>query len=304
MYEILRRTPEIVAKIPYRLRLGLAVVTGSLAWVLSRTARRSVTSNVTRVFCQGVPRSLIQRIRIQKIVRQIFCSCAHNYLELFASLRPMDIITKFDVQNVEFLEEALSHGAGVILFSAHLGPFEYSSSWLSAHGYQTVIPVERLADQRTLQLMLDFRRRNGVDFVPVGGPKAARRLFKALQRNQIVLITADRAIGGGSIVTDFFGAPAKLPIGPVDLSVRTGAPLVGGFGWRAEGGRVQVEFTRLSLALPSEQRQDKILLQAVLTRQLERVIREHIDQWVVFDSIWDETRDAVEGLSKHRSAAR
>ena len=41
---------------------------------------------------------------------------------------------------IEHLEEALLLGAGESsLFQAHLGPFEYLSSWFSAHGYEMVI---------------------------------------------------------------------------------------------------------------------------------------------------------------------
>jgi KDO2-lipid IV(A) lauroyltransferase len=101
-----------------------------------------------------------------------------------------------------------------------------------------------------------------------------------------VLITADRAVAGESVVTDFFGAPARLPQGPVDLSLRSGAPLVGAFGWRSDGGRMGAEFTPLILALPADQRDKREVLQAALTRQLEKVVRTHLDEWVVFEPIW------------------
>jgi lauroyl/myristoyl acyltransferase len=134
--------------------------------------------------------------------------------------------------------------------------------------------------------MVDLRRRNGADFVPLDGPKAIRTMYDALSNNHLVLITADRAVAGQSVVTDFFGAPARLPQGPVDLSLRSGAPLVGAFGWRSDGGRMGAEFTPLILALPADQRDKREVLQAALTRQLEKVVRTHLDEWVVFEPIW------------------
>jgi lauroyl/myristoyl acyltransferase len=286
MYEVLCQTAKIAPKLPYRLRVILAAVAGRAAWAFAIHTRRNVTGNVIRVLNRPKRQSLAGRIETQRIVRRIFCSCTHNYLELLASPRPADIIDRFDVSNAEFVDEALSLGRGVVLFSAHLGPFEYLSSWFSARGYRMVIPVENVEDKRMLRLMLELRRRNGVEFVPAGNLKSMRRIFAALRDNQIVLITADRAIVGDSVVTNFFGAPARLPTGPVDLSVRTGAPLVGAFGWRA-GGRIRAEFTRLSQALPEDRRSDRAALQDALTRHLERMIRDHIDQWAVFDPIWD-----------------
>jgi KDO2-lipid IV(A) lauroyltransferase len=261
---------------------------GSLAWVFARRQRAHVTANVVQVLGPSVRQSLAGGIRVQLIVRRIFCNCIQNYLELLAlpSLTRQNLVATMDVTGVENLEDALSHGRGVVVFSAHLGPFEYMSSWLPARGYETVIPVEKVTDERLLRLTVELRRRTGVVFVPLDGVKAVRTMFGALRRNQIVLITADRAVQGESVVMDFFGAAARLPRGPVDLSLRTGAPLVGGFGWRTPGNRVAVLFTPLTLALPEDQRDKPELLQAALTRQLERIVRDHLDEWVVFESIW------------------
>ncbi len=137
-----------------------------------------------------------------------------------------------------------------------------------------------------LQLMLALRKSSGVSYVPLGGTTAMRTMLQALRSNQIVLITADRAVEGESIVTDFFGAPARLPIGPVNLSVRTGAPLVGAFGWRSAGGDVSGVFTRLTLALPEEERTLADVVEAALITQMEQIIRAHPEQWVVFESPW------------------
>jgi KDO2-lipid IV(A) lauroyltransferase len=288
MYEIFQRAAKIVPKLPRWLRQLTAVVIGTLAWGLARRPRQHVMANVTHVLGPSLRQSFVGRGRAQLIVRRVFCNCIHNYLELFAlqALTRQQVVARMDATGAEYLDEALSYGRGVILFSAHLGPFEYLPSWISAQGYEMVIPVEKVKDERMLRLMLELRRRNGVYFVPLEGVKAIRRMFDALRRNQIVLITADRAIEGESVVMDFFGAAARLPRGPVDFSVLTGAPLVGGFGWRGAGGRDVIEFTRLSLALDDHQRDKPEVLHAALARQLERVVGDHLDQWVVFEPIW------------------
>lgn len=288
MYEILHRAATIVPKLPRWLQLAMAAAIGSLAWGLARRRRAHVSANVAQVLGPSCRRSLAGRVRTQFIVRRIFCNCIANYLELLAlpGLSRQQVVARLDVTGAEHLREALAHGRGVILFSAHLGPFEYLTSWFSAHGYRMVIPVENMADARMLRLLVELRQRNGVEFTPLDGIKAVRMMFDALRGNQIVLITADRAVAGAQVATDFFGAAAALPCGPVDLSLRTGAPLVGAFGWRSAAGRVAGEFTPLTLALPHGQRDQREALQAALTRQLERMIGDHLDQWVVFEPIW------------------
>jgi lauroyl/myristoyl acyltransferase len=288
VFKIFRWAAKIVPKLPRRLRETVAVVIGTLGWLLARRQRKHVTANVTRVLGHSIPHSLFDGPRTQHIVRRVFCNCIRNYLDLLALpvVTRQEIVANLDVKGVENLEAALALGRGVVLFSAHLGPFEYLPVWFFARGYRMVIPVEKLRDERMLQLMVDLRRRNGADFVPVDGPKAIRTMYDALSNNHLVLITADRAVAGESVVVDFFGAPARLPQGPVDLSLRSGAPLVGAFGWRSAGGRMAAEFTALTLALPADQRENPNVLQAALTRQLERTVRAHLDEWVVFEPIW------------------
>jgi KDO2-lipid IV(A) lauroyltransferase len=166
------------------------------------------------------------------------------------------------------------------------------TQWFSAKGYQVVIPVERLKDERMLRLIVRLRSSSGVTFVPLGGSSPMRVIIQALRKNQIVLITADRAVEGESVVRDFFGEPARLPIGPVNLSIRTGAPLVGALGWRVSRKQIRGEFSRLTLALSEEERQQADVVEAALIKQLERAISAHPEQWVVFAPVWTESEQA------------
>ena len=74
--------------------------------------------------------------------------------------------------------------------------------------------------------MLDLRRNHGIQYLPVVGSTPMRTIVQKLRDNKIVSIVADRAIAGISVEADFFGAPARLPIGPIRLAQRTGAALV------------------------------------------------------------------------------
>jgi KDO2-lipid IV(A) lauroyltransferase len=150
-----------------------------------------------------------------------------------------------------------------------------------------VIPVENLKDGRLLRLMLKLRSSEGVHVLPLGGSAPMRAIIQALRQNQIVLIAADRAIIGECVVKTFFGAPARLPLGPVNLSLRTGAPLVGAMGWHCPHGRISGEYMRLTMALSAEERTDPDILHDALIHALEGVIRVHPEQWVVFSSIWE-----------------
>ncbi len=289
MYNLFRFASVVVPRLPRWLVLVLANVFGFAAWLIARKARKRVTANMIHVLGPEALRTHAGRRRLRRTVRGVFKNSARNYLEMFflPHTRPEWVVKHLDIGDTEqHLAAALALGRGVILFSAHLGPFEYLAQWFSAKGYQVTIPVERLKDQRMLDLVTRLRSSQGIHFTPLGGSTVLRTIIQALHNNQIVVIPADRAIEGESVVKPFFGEPARLPSGPVSLAQRTGAPLVGAFGWYASSTRMAGEFAPLSLELTEEERANPDTLMCALIERMERYIKAHPDQWVVFSPIW------------------
>src|SRR5579883_2592530 len=289
MYHLFRWAAKIVPHFPLWLLRVLSDVIGPLAWLVATSARKQATVNALHVLGPEIQRTAAGRRKLRRVVRGMFCSNASNYLDAFKlpSMDVQEILQGFSIMHEEYLTEALALGKGAVLFSAHFGPFEYLARWFAAHGYQVVIPVENLKDERLLRLMVELRNSSGITFVPLGGSAPMRTIIQALRKNQIVLITADRAVEGESVIKDFFGAPARLPIGPVNLSIRTGAPLVGALGWRSSKTRISGEFIRLTLALSEEERKQPDCVEEALLRELERIISAHPEQWIVFSRIWE-----------------
>jgi lauroyl/myristoyl acyltransferase len=281
---------RIVPRLPRWLLRLLPKMLGLLAWLVATAPRRRATSNALHVLGFDVQRTAAGRRKLRRVVRGMFRSTVSNYLDAFLmpTLSPQELLKRLTVEHVDYVEEALALGKGVILCSAHFGPFEYITQWFAAKGYEVVIPVENLADERLLKLMLKLRRSSGVNFVPLGGSAPMRTIIQSLRKNQLVLITTDRAVEGESVVRDFFGSPARLPIGPVNLSLRTGAPLVGAFGWRASKDRIDGTFVRLTLALGEEERKQPECVEGVVIREMERVISAHPEQWVVLSQMWED----------------
>lgn len=290
MYYFFLWASRVVPRLPRWLMRLLPDVLGPLIWLLAVSTRKQATCNALHVLGPEVRSTRAGRRKLRRVVRGMFHHSMTNYLEIFTLpyLKRQEIIQRAYGDHLEYLEEALALGKGVILFSAHLGPFEYMVQWFAANGHQVSIPVENLKDERMLRLMVRLRSSQGVHFIPLGGSTPMRAIIQALRKNQIVLITADRAVEGESVIKDFFGASARLPIGPVHLSLRTGAPLVGAFGWRSSRWRIRGEFVPLTLRLSDEERKQPDVLEEALIKEMERFISAHPEQWVVFSRVWEE----------------
>ena len=296
MYYFFRWATWVVPRLPRWFVRLLPDVIGPLAWLVAVPARRQATRNMQHVLGPDIRATAAGRRKLRRVVRGLFRSGVSNYLDAFLlpALAQNDVMQYISIEHEEYLKEALALGKGAILCSAHFGPFEYMGQWFASNGYQVVIPVEKLKDERILRLTVELRNSSGITFVPLGGSAPMRTIIQTLRKNQIVLITADRAVEGESVVQDFFGAPARLPIGPVNLSLRTGAPLVGAFGWRSSRRGIRASFSHLTLGLPEEERKQPDKVEAALIKQMEQVISAHPEQWVVFAPVWVEPEGASE----------
>ena len=222
------------------------------------------------------------------MVKDMFVNNTHNYLELFTlqSLSSEKILRNMHVKGREHLDAVLAQGKGVIIVGPHQGPFDYLVQYLGIKGYDVTIPVESLADQRMLNMMLDLRSSHGIHYLPLTGSAPMRTIVQKLRENKIVAIVADRVIEGKSIEVDFFGALARLPIGPVRLAQRTAAALVVAKCYRTSQGLAMGQLLPLSLELTDEQRTDTDSMMRAFIEKIEDSIREHPEQWVAFSPIW------------------
>lgn len=290
-YIFLRLLALVIPRIPFRLRMRLATLAGLLSWLIARTAREGASKNARHVLGLTNIMTPAERRQLRRVVQGMFITAAHNYVENCAlpatSAQEILARTARDVKTSE-LEATLALGKGAVIISAHFGPFDYLAQCLQVGGYPVTIPVEQLSDKRMLELMLSLRRSHNVQYVPLNGLATMRLLLQSLRDQHCVLITADRAVQGQSIEIPFFGAKARLPLGPVSLALRTGAPLVGAFGWYGPDQRIYGEIVPITLSLPEEQRNDQEALMHAVVKMLEHYIGAHPQQWSVFSPIWVE----------------
>lgn len=291
MYRLFLIATRIIPRLPRRFVMSLSGFIGFIAWLVASQARKQATINMLHILGSEIRATPNGRRKLRKTVRGMFKNNVRNYLEMFylPNMKTGELTGVMQaIEGIEHLEKALAMGKGVILVSAHIGPINYLSQWFAAKGYATTIPVERLHDERMLKLQLDLRGGHGVTFTPLGGSAPIRAMIQALRKNQLVLITGDRAVVGEHIERPFFGARAQLPGGPVELAQRTGAAILCAFGWREPGNRIGGRFFPVSLALPEEKRSDFEALEGRVIEVMEEAIAAHPEQWVVFTQVWAE----------------
>jgi predicted LPLAT superfamily acyltransferase len=188
------------------------------------------------------------------------------------------------------IKECVAAGNGLIVWTAHLGNWEFASRLLSMYGPVNVARVvEENPAEITLRKLMSSERIKTVDLKQ--GVPATLELLGALRQNEIVAIQGDRIYQRRTVQLPFFSQPTSFPLGPFLLSQVSGAPVLPAFVIRRSWLRYQVLIGDpiSPVAAPVNRGDDEAGLHEAMRQAvgaLETILATHYDQWVNFYDFW------------------
>jgi lauroyl/myristoyl acyltransferase len=273
-------------RLPRPLVRASAMLAAWLIWACAGATRRRVRANLAHL-----PTLAANPAELDRVTRRIFRSLLLNYVDLFVP-PPPGLLKTITISNLDAFRAVQAEGHGAILMGLHTSSFEWGKYGLrELAGRPVVAPVEVLRPPELFDLVLRERRKSGIHFLPISEGATLREMIAALRRGDNVLMAIDRDVVQTGVIMPFFGAPARIPTGPIALARQTGAPLVLLNLWRDAYGRLTGSVTPLphDLVGPAT-RGDEALRRALqpLVAALEREILAHPDQWLAAfaDDIW------------------
>jgi KDO2-lipid IV(A) lauroyltransferase len=138
------------------------------------------------------------------------------------------VVGTVTAHNEDAVRGPLAEGLGVVGALPHMGNWDHAAAWAGRTGLPVATVAERLEPEDVYLQFLEFRRRLGVDILPLtgSGEDLVSALTSRVRANTFVPLLADRDLTARGIEVELLGEPARLPVGPAVLAVRTGAPLV------------------------------------------------------------------------------
>jgi KDO2-lipid IV(A) lauroyltransferase len=193
-----------------------------------------------------------------------------------------------EFKGLEHLTAALSKGKGVIFVTAHLGSWDVGGAALAAtEGLPRLSAiVEPVEKESSNNAVTEMRERGGIGVIPLGQPV---RVLRALKRNEIVFMLAERLVGAEGVKVDFFGAETSLPKGAAYWALKSGAPIVPGFCIRQRDGSYIGYIEAPIDPSPGEDfeldlKRHTQRLADVMARYIER----YPEQWCMLQPVWRE----------------
>ncbi len=295
-YYAFRAAEAMVRLVPHR----VAYRVGDLAAdVVTRTQPRRF-DGLRRNLRQVLPDADEQQL--QAITRRNVRNLLRAWIDVLEMRHKRELmVRRLDVVDYHNLENALARGRGAIVVSLHLGSWEHGIAAYNASLGRMALLAEAVNPPQLFERITKARSALGVQVIPVDiagmrnadqrtarviGASALRDVYRVLRGNGCVAIAMDRDIAGNGEPMPFFGRIAPIPVGVVEIAIRSGAALLPVVLFR-EGDRVRGQvFPELAYDDGAPRDTEVRRVAAEVLRLFERIIRDNPEQWHVLDPIW------------------
>ncbi len=266
--------------IPYPLAYLIATITARLA-VIAKINLGPLKKNISRVL--GLD---INSKEVHKTAIQIYIHWLKNVVDFLkhSSISREKLKERVEIAGLENLDKALEKGKGVVIFTAHIGNFEWGACRVAVEDYdiwgmgmqRKFEPLNNFFESKRLSKGLNTLYNNKV-----------LDIFRKLRKNQIVAIPTDWDTNSRSKAVDLFGKKARIPNGCIYASLKSGAALIPSFIHRKDKyNHFQIVGKPIKLEIEGEKKELIEKNMAKMTKVLEEYISKYIDQWEMFHDIW------------------
>lgn len=283
-YYLFRLLGLLCPWLPTRFGYWLFARCGDAVYAFSAKPDSIYLKNLARVL--GADTSPQQ---VRATARRGYQNLLKNYFDLFRShgINKEKLKKQLaSVEGFEHLEGAMKQGKGVIAGSCHFGAWDMVIHLTGIYlDTKVLVPQEHLKPEKMFQLVMSLRREQGIDVVAV--ENSPREILRALKAGRIVGLAYDRDITESGQVVNFFGEPARLPDGAVQLALKYGCPVVIGFAVREPDNRARVMIEPpLMFERSGNSAQDLLAGVGKIAAIMERVFRKNPEQWLMFQKLW------------------
>jgi len=294
-----RAAEALVSALPRKVDDVLATCVADSLVTLRPGRFRGLKQNLAHVVPEASPNEL------RRLVRRNARNWVRSWVDVLEMRRGRDrfkhrILIAHDVFHAE---KARDEGKGVVIVSLHYGTWEAGLASWNAIGGEMALLAERIEPEALFEHILGSRGALGVKVIPLDvaeirdsanssqarahGASAMREVMKHLRSGGVIAIAIDRDLIGNGVPMEFFGQPALIPVGAVEIGIRAGAAIVPVVLERIDRHKVAgIVYPRIEYDADAPSGEEARRVSGEVLRICEEAIRLHPDQWHVFEPVW------------------
>lgn len=256
---------------------------GRLAYVFAHQTRALTLRHLTLVYGQDKTPA-----EIRQLARRTFEYLGKNAGEILRASR-IDTLPQLEsfleTTGFEHYEAAHRKGKGVIFLTCHVGAFDLQVTNMALRGLNPNIIGTPLKDERLNELLWRYRNKHGAIAIERG--RETFRMIKILKSGGSVALLIDQDTRVKSRFVNFFGMPAATPVGATVLALKTGAAIVPTYVYLGDDWKQHMcILPEIPMTITGDDEKDMVDNTQVLTHFIEKVIRQHPEQWVWMHERW------------------
>lgn len=258
---------------------------GYFWFVCLRYRRDDVLKNLTAAYKNEKTESEIKNLAMEN-----FCHYVYFFCELvqLRTLSPSELKKRIRVENLESTKRFMDENRGAVILTAHMGNFEWMAAGAASFmGLPLSIVARVMKNERMEKVISRQRRCWGIDVV-APQKNILFSIFKHLKENRVVGFMIDQRRGPPEgIFVNFFGRPAATTPGLAYLVERTDACVIPFFNYRDGFGEFVAKFEEpIPYKRIGERSQNIYHNTQQYTEVVERMVREHPEQWFWIHRRW------------------
>jgi KDO2-lipid IV(A) lauroyltransferase len=274
--------------LPRSLQLKVGDFLGFLWFDVFRIRKDVAIDNLKKAYPEWSEKQVIDTARAS--VYNMGRSISEYLLLLHFSKKDLD--RYFEFHGLENFDIMKKNGKGGFLITLHLGNGDLACAALAAKGYPVVLVSKRFKAKWLNDAWFKLRENLGTKILIE--EKTHFEIMRALRSNQIVAFVLDQFMGPPiGTRTNFYGRVTGTAMGPAVFVQRTDCMALTGYSYRDKAGKIQivaeapVNFVPTSL----DRNQSVRELTQCYTTEIERIVRQHPEQWMWIHKRWKQFRD-------------
>ncbi|MCK4404265.1 MAG: lysophospholipid acyltransferase family protein [candidate division Zixibacteria bacterium] len=283
LFRLITTIISLLNFLPRNAAISVGGFLGKLAYFLIGEARRKTLYNLSLAFGK-----VMNGKKLRKLAYQVFENVGKNVADA-VRLKKMsweDIEKITEIEGLEHFDKAYRAEKGVIGFTGHISNFELMAAYFSLRGYKLSVVGREVYDPRLDRLLVENRESVGIENIPSSA--GVKPILKVLRAGKFLGVLADQDSSRvRGVFVNFFGRPARTPVGPVLLAYKTGSPIVPMAIVRKNKNKYKIIVKPpVELTFSENREKDITNVTQKCMQVLESIIREHPDQWLWMHDRW------------------
>ena len=269
IYQLMKIISSIICFLPPSMWQRIGKVIGIVCWLFVPGKRKKMATENIKISLS------VDEYQATEIAKQSTTRFGKMFMEVLYmpkfKLTGMKGYVK--LQGSEHMAEALKHGKGAILATAHSGNWELIGPTLAMHGFPIIGVAQKQTNADMDKFINEYRSMSGMHITYKTG---VREMVKMLGEGRIIGLIIDQDAHKDGVMVEFFGRLASTPQGAGALARMKDSPIVPAFITENKDGTHNLILHPPVWVQKTDSREDDVLK---ITQELTKMIEDHVSQY-------------------------